>query len=174
MIVMKMMVFVSAMSPAMVLADQVTCQSNSRKQTECSLDARDGVHLKQQLSKTRCVEGQNWGSNRRSVWVKDGCRAIFVSNEGHSNGGGYGASSGGADRVTCQSNGSKKAECEMNTRGTVKVERQLSRTRCVEGRNWGLSKHNVWVSGGCRAVFVNTSVSSGGRHGSSHGSSNDG
>lgn len=59
--------------------------------------------------------------------------------------------------VTCESNDQRQVSCEMDTRGAVEITRQLSRTRCVEGQNWGLAKHSVWVSDGCRAVFRNVS-----------------
>jgi len=59
--------------------------------------------------------------------------------------------------VTCESNDQRQVSCEMDTRGNVEIARQLSRTRCEQGQNWGLSRHSVWVSGGCRAVFRNTS-----------------
>jgi hypothetical protein len=45
----------------------------------------------------------------------------------------------------------------MDTRGEVRLVRQQSRAPCVEGQSWGLSKHSVWVSGGCRATFQNMS-----------------
>jgi len=61
------------------------------------------------------------------------------------------------NEVTCESNDQREVSCDMNTRGNVEVSRQLSRTRCEQGLNWGLSRHSVWVSGGCRAVFRNTS-----------------
>lgn len=60
--------------------------------------------------------------------------------------------------VTCESQDQRQHSCDMDTRGAVKVTRQLSRTACVEGQTWGLARHSVWVSGGCRAVFRNTSV----------------
>lgn len=59
--------------------------------------------------------------------------------------------------VTCESTGEQQVSCDLNTRGNVEIVRQLSRTRCEEGRNWGLSRHSVWVNGGCRAVFRNVS-----------------
>ncbi len=59
--------------------------------------------------------------------------------------------------VTCESNDQRQVSCGMDTRGAVEISRQLSRTRCVEGQNWGLAKHSVWVSGGCRATFRNVS-----------------
>jgi hypothetical protein len=64
---------------------------------------------------------------------------------------------GGAARgeVTCESVGKAQTECDMDTHGEVRLVRQLSRTECVEGRNWGLYHHSVWVKDGCRAVFGN-------------------
>ncbi|WP_079224913.1 DUF3011 domain-containing protein [Stenotrophomonas maltophilia] len=59
--------------------------------------------------------------------------------------------------VTCESTDQRQVSCGMDTRGNVEVARQISRTRCEQGQNWGLSRHAVWVNGGCRAVFRNTS-----------------
>lgn len=70
--------------------------------------------------------------------------------------------------AACESVGQQQTECDLDTRGSVKVVRQISRTKCVEGQNWGLSKHSVWVKDGCRAEFRNTSVAD--RNGSNYGS----
>lgn len=59
--------------------------------------------------------------------------------------------------VTCESTGQQQVSCDLNTRGNVEIVRQLSRTRCEKGKNWGLARHSVWVNGGCRAVFRNVS-----------------
>ncbi len=59
--------------------------------------------------------------------------------------------------VTCESTDQRQVSCDMDTRGTVEIARQLSHTRCEQGQNWGLSRHSVWVNGGCRAVFRNVS-----------------
>ncbi|MDW7599529.1 hypothetical protein A7X84_11015 [Stenotrophomonas maltophilia] len=59
--------------------------------------------------------------------------------------------------VTCESTDEQQVSCDLNTRGNVEIVRQLSHTRCEEGKNWGLSRHSVWVNGGCRAVFRNVS-----------------
>ncbi|MET4728026.1 hypothetical protein ABIE09_001833 [Lysobacter enzymogenes] len=61
------------------------------------------------------------------------------------------------DEVTCESQGREQTECEMDTRGEVRLVRQLSRTRCEQGENWGLNRHSVWVKDGCRAVFAKVS-----------------
>jgi hypothetical protein len=60
--------------------------------------------------------------------------------------------------VTCESKNKARTECEMNTQGEVVVSRQLSKAACTEGVTWGLSKHAVWVEGGCRAEFENRSA----------------
>jgi hypothetical protein len=147
-----------------VLADEVTCESKGNQQQECDMDTRGEVRLVRQLSKANCIEGQSWGLFKHSVWVKDGCRAVFSSAGGggrQDRGGGYddrdddqGGAGGAPDEVTCESVGNRKVECEMNTSGEVRVVRQLSRTACVDGQNWGLGRHSVWVSDGCRAVFA--------------------
>jgi hypothetical protein len=61
-----------------------------------------------------------------------------------------------ADQVTCESIKGAQVECPMNTSGEVRLVRQISKTRCVEGQNWGLFKHSVWVKGGCRASFASS------------------
>lgn len=60
-----------------------------------------------------------------------------------------------AREVTCESTGNAQTECDLDTHGEVRVLRQLSRTECVQNKNWGLSHHSVWVKDGCRAIFGN-------------------
>lgn len=60
-----------------------------------------------------------------------------------------------AKEVTCESVGKAQIECDMDTHGEVELVRQLSRTECVQNKNWGLYHHSVWVKDGCRAVFRN-------------------
>jgi Protein of unknown function (DUF3011) len=57
----------------------VACESQDGRDHFCQVDLGGGGHatLERQLSDTRCIEGQNWGSNRAGVWVKQGCRAVF-------------------------------------------------------------------------------------------------
>ena len=135
-----------------LLADEVTCESQDDRRVECAMDTRGAVRVARQLSKTQCVEGENWGISKHAVWVDAGCRAVFVS-EGGGGSQGYAGSENLPKRVTCESQNDRRVECAMDTRGGVHVVRQLSKTRCIEGQNWGLSKHAVWVEGGCRAEF---------------------
>lgn len=150
-------------------AEQVTCESVDGRRVECSMNTRGEVRLVRQLSKTTCIEDTNWGLNRSSIWVDGGCRGVFAS--GDSLGAGYGGAStyggggtepGALNQVTCESVNGGRTECDMNTRGRVRVMRQLSKTTCVENTNWGLNRSSVWVDGGCRATFVNESAGSSG------------
>ena len=124
---------------------QVTCESKDNRRRECQTGFRRGAILVQNLSGTRCVEGQNWGSGNGMVWVDRGCRGRFA--EGTS-GGGWG---GGV--VTCESANGAYRECRTNFRGRATVQRNLSSTRCTENQNWGQRPGMIWVRSGCRAEF---------------------
>jgi hypothetical protein len=54
---------------------------------------------------------------------------------------------------TCESYSGRQQVCRVDTSGGVRLVRQLSDTRCVQGRTWGVARNAVWVSGGCRAEF---------------------
>ena len=45
--------------------------------------------------------------------------------------------------------------CQVDTgRGSeVRIVRQVSKTACVEGRNWGWNRAGIWVDQGCEGVF---------------------
>lgn len=75
--------------PSKASADDVACESMNGKLVHCPMDTRNTVRMLRNLSKTDCIEGQNWGVNQSSVWVNDGCRAIFTNGRSNNNGGGY-------------------------------------------------------------------------------------
>ena len=56
--------------------------------------------------------------------------------------------------ITCESRGHDRAYCSADTRGGVRLVRQLSETRCVSGRTWGADRGGIWVTSGCRAQFA--------------------
>jgi hypothetical protein len=159
-----------SLAPHAAHADEVTCESKDERQTECDMDTRGNVWMVRQLSKTRCVEGVNWGLYKHSVWVKDGCRAVFASDGGGGGGSGYdnrstyNPASGGSGEIRCESKDGKLQRCPMNTRGGVHIVRQLSDTTCRQGTNWGSDPQGVWVNSGCRAIFA----SGGGGDGSNY------
>lgn len=62
---------------------------------------------------------------------------------------------GGFDPVfLCESRDNRTRRCHADTRGGVRLHRQLSNTACVRGQSWGIERDGVWVSGGCRAEFI--------------------
>ena len=123
---------------------QVTCESKDNRRRECRTGFRRNAVLVQNLSSTRCVEGQNWGSGNGTVWVDRGCRGRFAE--------GSGGGSGGAT-VLCESTNNAYRECRTSFRGRAVVQRNLSSTRCTENQNWGQRQGVIWVRSGCRAEF---------------------
>lgn len=139
-----------------------TCESHDRRQEYCDVDARGGVVLVNQLSRTACVEGRTWGWDGRGVWVSGGCRAEFAltSGRGRDWGGGYDRGlpddyGGDAGYVLrCESRDHGYTQCPVRIRGGVELQRQLSDSYCEEGETWGYDRRGIWVDGGCRAEFV--------------------
>jgi DUF3011 family protein len=55
----------------------VRCESDDFKLKRCSAPQASDVRIARQLSDTPCRRGQNWGYDRRGIWVDDGCAAEF-------------------------------------------------------------------------------------------------
>lgn len=55
--------------------NKIVCSSQNLRRKSCTIPSGSKVKLHKQLSKTSCVG--NWGYNRQSVWVTNGCRAEF-------------------------------------------------------------------------------------------------
>ena len=126
------------------------CESDSRRTRHCSVDTRGGVRISRRLSEAPCIQGRSWGYDRRGVWVSQGCRAEFVVGAG----GDYRPGNGDSGRIVrCESEDRRQRRCDANVRRGVDIMRQLSRTRCVQGQNWGWDHGGIWVTGGCRAEF---------------------
>ena len=112
------------------------------------------VRLVRRLTNSGCREGVDWGVNRNSIWVDNGCRAVFESDNRDSRGSNSDRRPGDLPtRVTCESSNNRRTECSMNTRGNVRLVRRLSDRGCREGADWGVNRNSVWVDNGCRAVF---------------------
>ncbi|MFT4179040.1 MAG: DUF3011 domain-containing protein [Thermomonas sp.] len=129
------------------------CESNDGRTQHCMVNGRGRVELVRQLSKSACIEGRSWGSDRNGVWVAQGCRAEFAvsSRGGYDNG--WGNSGYGGRVFRCESNDGRTSECAANTRTGVQLLRQLSKAPCIQGRSWGYGRNGIWVSQGCRAEF---------------------
>jgi len=68
--------------------------------------------------------------------------------------------------VRCESTDGRWRQCPMDTRGGVRLVRQVSKAACVEGQSWGADRNGIWVSRGCRAEF---SLGYGGGNGGGYG-----
>ncbi len=56
----------------------VICSSSDRRYRECRTPFRGRARLVENISNTRCIEGQNWGARQNLVWVDNGCRGRFA------------------------------------------------------------------------------------------------
>lgn len=132
-------------NPSPTPGNSILCESKDNRRRQCNTGFRNRATLSQNISDTRCIEGQNWGSGNGYVWVDRGCRARFV--DGSYGGGGHGA------KVRCESTDKRYRECRTNFR-SARLTRKLSDARCTEGETWGQRNGTVWVDRGCRAEFI--------------------
>ncbi len=58
-----------------------------------------------------------------------------------------------ARTVICQSYDRQTQYCKADTRGGVRLIKQLSKSGCFEGQTWGYDRRGIWVSRGCRGKF---------------------
>ncbi len=141
----------------------VSCNSNDGHKKECAADLHGYVVRDvDQSSRTECVVGRNWGYDDRGVWVDDGCRANFIFDRGR--GGDHPRSYGFREegnsraeevRVRCESRDGRRANCDADLRGyRIADVREVSRTDCDIGRNFGYDDRGVWVDQGCRGEFI--------------------
>jgi Protein of unknown function (DUF3011) len=120
--------------------DRVRCESKDGRRETCDTKWPGQTELVRQLSDTRCIQGNSWGSSAGKVWVDNGCRAEF------------GPRFAGQE-VRCESSDGRFKECGRNLYGNADLIRQLSDTPCREGSSWGLRNGAIWVDKGCRGVF---------------------
>ena len=158
--------------------DAVECKSHDMGRTRCHVSWSD-ARLIRQLSDTDCVRDENWGIDRRGLWVDHGCSGRFVAAGRHehaddryadrgdryderdnrdSDRGGWHPEAGWDSRfnVACESKDYQYRFCavDLGGAGRVSVARQISNSACVEGRNWGSNRAGVWVDKGCAAEFT--------------------
>jgi hypothetical protein len=131
-------------------AREVICTSEDYRRRECIKPFRGPAVLSEQFSAVRCVEGQSWGQTRDRIWVDRGCRGRFredprpvapilpPSMEG----------------VVCESREGRRRRCPTPFRGPAQIAEQYSQAACIQGETWGSTPGEVWVTRGCRALFV--------------------
>lgn len=67
---------------------------------------------------------------------------------------GWGGPAAADQRIRCESVNDRQNYCAADTRGGVRLARQISNSDCTEGRSWGYDRRGIWVSEGCRAEFI--------------------
>jgi Protein of unknown function (DUF3011) len=131
---------------------QLTCSSNDGGRQYCESDIQGRATMTRQRSGSPCREGYSWGYDRRGIWVDHGCRADFqLTGRRNSFAGGRAPAYVGSLR--CSSDVGNRQDCPVDTRGGVKIVKQISESSCRLGYSWGYDRDSVWVDHGCRAEF---------------------
>lgn len=128
--------------------NSIRCESPDNRSRVCRTPWAGPSRMSRQISNTRCVEGRNWSSQNGQVTVWSGCRAEFVP------GGDPGYGGGSPQVISCQSTHNDARRCPTPWRGRSRLVRQVSKTTCVEGRNWNSQDGLITVWKGCRAEFA--------------------
>ena len=146
------------------------CESNNNGHNECRYNSTGvvTVHIQQQLSRTRCVFNENWGTFDGGVWVDYGCRAEFVVRRPpNTNNYQHRPVGGTFNTVTCESTNDAYHMCQVSNIDphSVTMERKHSSSPCNRGYSWGVSEGEnapagIWVDHGCRATFAYTTRTS--------------
>src|SRR3954469_17075091 len=55
----------------------VTCASTPEQRAQCAADTSKGIVLLRSTGTAPCLLGKTWGYDQTSVWVSDGCSAVF-------------------------------------------------------------------------------------------------
>jgi hypothetical protein len=154
-----------AFAPPAQAGRKVRVESQGSDYYYYRIDTGRGVRLVDQKSKADCREGTTWGYDRRGIWVDKGCRGEFEVDwyPGGDWGGWGGSGSSGGRTVRVESTDGKYQYARVDTRGGVRLKREMSRSDCREGSTWGWDRSGIWVDRGCRAEFeVGSGSGSGG------------
>jgi hypothetical protein len=55
--------------------------------------------------------------------------------------------------VYCESGDMRRHWCSEGANARVRLVSQRSKSRCIQGRTWGVDQSGIWVDRGCRADF---------------------
>lgn len=130
-----------------VRSSNVVCESHGGRVT-CPVTTAGGVSVAKQLSQSSCIEGRSWGFTKNGIWVDKGCRAEFMIGDAPM----HTARLDG--NIRCESHDGNRIDCAADTSSGVRLLRQLSKTDCQFGRDWGYTNNGVWVTNGCRGEFA--------------------
>ena len=56
--------------------------------------------------------------------------------------------------IRCESKNHQYKECRIDTHGYVRLQKQTSRSKCIQGRTWDYDRRGIWVDDNCAADFV--------------------
>ncbi len=130
---------------------EVICESNYGQVRTCPADTRGRVEFVQNLSNTSC--NNRWGYDANGIWVKDGCRARFMT---YPNGGSV-VQPPVRETFTlkCKSRRNNLKICD--TKGPfrdVEFKREISKGKYPCEGNWGINpKGQLFVTNNCYAEF---------------------
>lgn len=82
------------------------------------------------------------------------------------------AGAASARTINCASRNYEYEYCRVDTRGGVRLVRQISNADCRQGRSWGFDRNGIWVDDGCEAHFQVGGGSGGSKHQDRHSSNN--
>lgn len=139
---------------------EFTCSSNNHKYAECytGLERTHQVYLARQISKASCIQGQSFNIWGDKVSVSNGCRAVFVARgmTRYPQAGDQILEQQKSVSILCESHSYNTATCRIPLRRVrhVYLERQHSKTACIQGQNYFFNDQYIQVTNGCRATFV--------------------
>lgn len=127
----------------------VRCESQDGRPASCPMDLSTLVLRDiRQLSRTQCVDRQNWRWDDRGVYVDQGCRADFVFGPRTDS---QSTAAAAARSVACSSRDGRRADCPADLSGyAMRGFRQVSRSACLAGQSFGHTDRGVWAGQGCR------------------------
>jgi hypothetical protein len=133
---------------------EVICESNYGQVRTCQADTSGRVEFVQSLSNTSC--DQRWGYDVNGIWVKDGCRARFMTYPG--NGGGVVNPPIAAPlpkTIKCKSRRGNVKICDTNGPfRDVEFKREISKGKYPCEGNWGVNQQGeLFVKNNCYAEF---------------------
>ncbi len=99
------------------------------------------------------ITRDEWGSDRRAFDRLDANRDGRLSRDEVARGDTRGGTFSNTGTITCSSNDGQRVHCNADTRGGVRLVRQISGSACNQGSTWGYDSRSVWVDRGCRADF---------------------
>jgi len=138
------------------------CKSENFQRTFCSVGAPvQKIVLVEKKSNASCVEGTSFGISGNHIWADKGCQARFevtfrdaAADEAQTRSRRVRRVAPETTSLRCSSVEFRRSTCDVDGRiQSVKLTRQRSQARCVEGTTFGFSGSQVWVDQGCDGDF---------------------